>query len=258
MSYSDFLAKTIKESGYSLRNIATLCEKKYNVPITASYLSKLQNGGQTPASEKVNEAIAKVCRINPDDLLFEAELERAPEMIKELVNDLIKFLKEFLISTVNGIPIDDKNIQSSVEEQLSELLNMSNREFIKSMFQEDNNINPFDFNQISNGFKVDTKETSTNINDMFMKLSVGIKMNDESMFPTIRQGAKIELTKLDEYQTGDIVCVKLNNKKNIIRTYIDAGKDIVLMPENRDFEPITINKKDINIIGKVKSCTIDF
>ena len=83
MSYSNFLSKTIKESGYSLRDIATLCEKQCNVKITASYLSKLQKeGNKNPASEPVNIAIAKVCKINPDDLLFEADMERAPESVK--------------------------------------------------------------------------------------------------------------------------------------------------------------------------------
>ena len=52
MSYSSYLSNIIKESGYSLRDIASLCEKKYNVEITASYLSKLQKGSQTPASKE--------------------------------------------------------------------------------------------------------------------------------------------------------------------------------------------------------------
>lgn len=257
MSYSNFLAKTIKESGYSLRSIATLCENKYNVKITASYLSKLQKGAQTPASEKVNEAIAKVCRINPEDLLFEAELERAPQMIKKLLNDLIKFLKEFLIATVNSSPINDINIQISVEKQLNKLLNMSTREFVQAMFQEDNDINPFDFNKLSNSMNSNADTTNDIINNMFMKFTVGIEMLDNSMFPTIPQCAKLELVKLDQYQTGDIVCVQINNDKNIIRTYVEAGKDIVLIPENRDFKPTTISKKDIKVIGKVKSYTID-
>lgn len=257
MSYSNFLAKTIKESEYSLRKIATLCEKKYNVKITASYLSKLQTGGQTPASAKVNEAIAKVCRINPDDLLFEAELERAPEMVKQLVNDLITFLKSFLISNVNNFPVNDEDIKSNMQEELNKLLNMSNREFVKSIFPEDSNFNPFDFSQLANGMPLTTDTTNKNIDDLFMKFSVGIKILDDSMFPLIKQGAKIELIKLDEYQTGDIVGVQLNNEQNIIRTYVDAGKDIILIPENKDFKPITINRKDINIIGKVKSYTID-
>lgn len=258
MSYSDFLAKTIKESGYSLRNIASLCEKKCNVKITASYLSKLQKGGQTPASEKVNEAIAKVCRINPDDLLFEAELERAPEMIKKLVNDLISSLKDFLVSTVNSIPVDDENVQASVSEQLNRLLNMSNREFVKSMFQEDSDINPFDFNLLANGMNINTDTPNKTLDNMFMKFSVGIKMLDDSMFPTIRQGSKIELVKLDAYENGDIVAVETPDNQNLIRTYISTGNKVILIPDNKDFETLTFNKKDIKVKGKVKTCTIEF
>lgn len=258
MAYSDFLAKTIKESGYSLRSIASICEKKYNVKITASYLSKLQKGGQSPASAKVNEAIAKVCRINPDDLLFEAELERAPEMIKKLVNDLIKFLKDFIASTINDIPLDNEDIKASVEEQLDELFNLSNRAFVKSMFEEENNINPFDFNSLSNGMSLNPSKKDDNLDNLFMKFTVGVKMLDDSMFPTIRQGSKIELIKLEEYENGDIVAVETPENENLIRTYIKSGNNVILIPDNKDFKTLTFNRKDIKIKGKVKSCTIDF
>lgn len=258
MSYSNFLAKTIKESGYSLRNIATLCENKYNVKITASYLSKLQKGGQSPASEKVNIAIAKVCRINPDDLLFEAELERAPEMVKQLVNDLIQSLKVFIASTVNNIPTDNKDIQDSVNEQLDELLNMSNREFVESIFKDDNNINPFDLNSLFSGMPLISSKKPSDIDNLFMKLTVGVKMLDDSMFPTIPQGSKIELVKLDEYENGDIVAVETKDNHNLIRTYVNTGNKIILIPDNKNFKTLTLNVKDIKIKGKVKSCSIEF
>lgn len=258
MAYSDFLAKTIKASGYSLRSIATLCEKKHNVKITASYLSKLQKGGQTPASEKVNKAIAKVCRINPDDLLFEAELERAPEMVKKLLNDLIIFLKDFIVSTVQSVPIDNKSIQESVSKQIDELLNMSNREFVNHMFQEDNNINPFDFNALSNDMSLNSNVPNNTLDNMFMKFSVGIKILDDSMFPTIPQGAKVELVKLDTYENGDMVAVETDKNENLIRTYISTGNKVILVPDNKSFETLTFDKKNIKIKGKVKSCTIEF
>lgn len=254
MSYSEFLSKIIKESGHSLRNIATLCEKKCNVTISASYLSKLQKGGQTPASEKVNRAIAKVCRINAEDLIFEADLERAPQSVKDVINYLIKFEKDLLIDTINKIPFNNNEQSINVKQQLNHYLNMSNREFIKEILQKDN----LDYKEFSN-LKINSNDTTekNTTNELFLKLSVGITMIDDSMFPTIKQGAKIELVKLDEYNNGDIIAVKLKDGNTIIRTYIEAGNNIVLLPENKDFETLTISKDDITIQGKIKTVTIE-
>ena len=96
-----------------------------------------------------------------------------------------------------------------------------------------------------------------NIEDLIMKLSINIPMEDNSMFPIIKQGAKIELVNLDEYSNGDIVSVELKDGKNIIRTYVDSGKNVILIPANQDFETLTIPKKDIKIKGKVKSYNLD-
>lgn len=255
MSYSEFLSKIIKESGYSLRKIASLCERKYNVPITASYLSKLQKGTQTPASDKVNIAIAKVCETNPDDLLFEADFERAPESVKQLVNQMVIYLKNFFKSSANQMKAENPKIGNDFEKEISRFLNMSTREFIQSINAYDDFLtssNPFEFSL------ADISETqNTELENMFMKFSIGKTMLDDSMFPIIKQGAKLELEQLSEYKNGDIVSVLLENEKNIIRTYVDAGENVVLIPANNEFETITIPKNKIKINGKVKSYTID-
>ncbi len=115
---------------------------------------------------------------------------------------------------------------------------MSNRELLQAMNEFsilDDIDNPLEFNFDLN---------QDNIQDTIMKFSINIIMEDNSMFPIIQQGAKLELVKLAEYSNGDIVSVKINNeKKNIIRTYVENESEIVLIPANRDFETITIPKK---------------
>ena len=128
---------------------------------------------------------------------------------------------------------------------------MSNRELLQAMNEFsilDDIDNPLEFNFDLN---------QDNIQDTIMKFSINIIMEDNSMFPIIQQGAKLELVKLAEYSNGDIVSVKINNEKNIIRTYVENESEIVLIPANRDFETITIPKKDIVINGKIKAITID-
>lgn len=254
MSYANFLSNTIKKSGYSLRAIASLCEKKYNVKITASYLSKLQQEeNKNPASEKVNIAIAKVCGINPDDLIFEADLERAPENVKNIVELMVNYIKSLYMSLIPSINLKDTRKQEIFESEMNRYINMGTREFITEMLnQEDLDMeSPLEQNIII------PKEESDVMQDIFMKFSIGITMLDNSMFPIIKQGARIELVKLEEYSNGDIVSVELKNGDNIIRTYAESGKNVILIPANTDFETLTIPKKDIEIKGKVKSYTID-
>lgn len=249
MSYSEFLADIIKNSKKSLRQISLECKNKYNVKATASYLSKLQTGGQTPASDNVNVAVAKVCGINPDDLLFEANLERAPEDVKKLVDTMVNFIKSMYLSFKG---VNETNNQE-IENEINKYLNMNTREFLKSML-ENNNI---DF---ENPLEIDIplqEEQQNTVNDLFMKFSIGFKMLDNSMFPVIREGAKIELDTTAEIKDGDIVAVMIDNDKYLIRTYIKAGKNIILIPSNKDFETLTFKESDIDIRGKVKSITID-
>lgn len=253
MSYSNFLSNTIKHSGYSLRDIASLCEKKYNVKITASYLSKLQKeGNQNPASEKVNIAIAKVCKINPDDLLFEADLERAPESVKQIVETMVTFIKSMFIGIEPNLTVKNEEERQIIQDKLDEYLNMGTRQFIQMILQDDT----LDFGDPFNQNITVSDEEQNIIQDIFMKFSIGVTMLDNSMFPTIKQGAKLELVKLDEYNTGDIVSVEIDDQ-NFVRTYVDAGKNITLLPINTEFEPITLAKSKANISGKVKSYTIE-
>lgn len=254
MSYSSFLSNTIKNSGYSLRSIASLCEKKYNVKITASYLSKLQKeSNQNPASEKVNIAIAKVCGINPDDLLFEADLERAPENVKEIVETMVTFIKNMFIQFSSSFVPSTEEEKEIFEESLNEYLNMGTREFVQKILENDDCLdfeNPFDQS-------IAIKDSDDNLlEDIFLKFSTGLTLLDNSMFPIIKQGAKLELVSLDEYHNGDIVCVVIDGV-NFIRTYIDAGKNITFLPANTEFETFIIPKNKVNISGKVKSYTIE-
>lgn len=251
MSYSEFLAKTIKDSGYSLRAIAILCKEKYNVDITAAYLSKLQKESKNPASEKVNIAIAKVCGINPEDLLFEADFQKSPESVRELINQFVNYQKDFLIQVKAQIYQENEETKELIDAETKRYLDMSTREFIQEMikykdFFSGDNPMEFDFSDIDESFK-----------DISMQVSIKKTLVDDSMFPIIKQGAKLEIVELDEYKNGDIVYVLLENGKSIVRTYADAGKNVVLIPANSDFETLTVRKDKIKINGKIKSYTIE-
>lgn len=273
MSYSALVSEMIKESGYSLRQFARICKNKYNVDITASYLSKLQKEEQTPASVKVNTAIAKVCNKDPEDLLFEADFERSPKIVKETVNSMVDFMKNVFIVMSNSIQND------IFKEGVERYSKMSTREFIQELstmslaFNNFTELNIFDKTDRSNQGIGDLRnllptikenienENNKNLNafnNLFVKLSIGIKMLDNSMFPHIPQGAKVEIEKNVDIKNGDFIVAEGENDTTIIRKYIKIGNKITLLPTNNDFETITYNLKDIKVIGRVKSVTIDY
>lgn len=258
MSYPNYLSSIIKNSGLSLRKIAYLCEKKHNVSITASYLSKLQKeGNKNPASEKVNTAVAKVCGTNPDDLNFEAELERAPETVKEIINELVKFVKKFFLQINDNFCTPNKDIEVNIESEINKYVNMSTREFLQALMQYSNLQENTEVQEYFNPLEMTFDLNKDNVEELLMKFSIDVPMIDNSMFPIIKQGAKLELVKLEEYKNGDIVSVNINNNTTLIRTYVESEKNIILIPVNQEFDTLILPKKDITINGKVKSYRID-
>ncbi len=85
LKYSDLLYKTIRESGWSMREVARRCD------ISQSYLSLLCNGEAPPASDETNRVLGKVLSpvtdIEKDEFLIAAYLEKIPS---EVLDKLLK------------------------------------------------------------------------------------------------------------------------------------------------------------------------
>lgn len=82
ISYYKIISDSIAEKQMSLRTISKLMEN-YGVIVDASYLSKIKNGKKTPASEDVNNALAKVLDIDPMELKVAAYREKIPKDVLE-------------------------------------------------------------------------------------------------------------------------------------------------------------------------------
>lgn len=71
------LSLLIKKSGKNLREIANECQL-HGVTVDASYLSKLQTGKKPPASDKLNEVLAKVLNGDFETFTIAAYCEKIP------------------------------------------------------------------------------------------------------------------------------------------------------------------------------------
>lgn len=241
MSYSDAMKKMIQKSGFTLQDIANKCSDA-GVQITPSYLSKLQSGKQAPASEEVNIAIAKACNGDPDDLLFEAYLEKAPTLLKDFTTKLISSLKKIMI---NVIPDDMPKLTKQAT--INHINFMSDRELISMIaHDEDDPLTTLGNTYIGKDFLAEN--LSIPVNPI-----IGIPMPDDSMMPIIPKGAPLQLTSHLKFKDGDIVVVETPDKNILVRRFVKLGAQTALIAENREFESITLKRKDIKVIARVKS-----
>jgi len=241
MSYSHAVKNMIKKSGATLQDIANRCTDA-GVQITPSYLSKLQSGKQAPASEEVNIAIAEACNGDPDDLLFEAYLEKAPTLLKDFVSKLISSLKKVMI---NVLP--DDTPKALKQATINHINFMPDRELISIIaHDEDDPLTTLGNTYFGKDFLTE---------DLRMPISpiTGIPMPDNSMMPIIPEGALLQLTTHNNFKDGDIIVAETPDKKILVRRFVKLGAQSALIAENREYESITLKRKDIKVIARVKS-----
>lgn len=81
--YSEILSNAISTSGLKLGKIAEKVGEISGNQITREYLSRLQNGKSSPASDKTNDALSHVLNINPLELKTAAYREKIPADVLE-------------------------------------------------------------------------------------------------------------------------------------------------------------------------------
>lgn len=245
MRYSEELSKMIKESGLTLKEISDKC-KSFGVNIDPSYLSKLQGDKQSPASEEVNIAIAKACNRKPRYLVVLAYLEKAPKEIRSLLNWTV----EFLLNQSNSF------LSSIYSKEVVKLLKKNDYTFedkdIVELILDNHTLPPYakikDYIVDEEDRFIDEYEEGSS-SERF-----NIVMPDNSMEPTINKGSYLTfIVDYEEIGTGDIVLIKTSDDILLVRRYIPAANTIVLLSDNHNFEPITLNNNDFELIGKLTS-----
>lgn len=68
----------------------------------------------------------------------------------------------------------------------------------------------------------------------------------------ILNGDLVTVEKCEYPCDGDITLLLIHKEYPSIKTYFHKGDYVKLVPENDFLEPITLNKKDVEVIGIVK------
>ena len=252
MSYSEMLSKMIEESGLTLKVIAEKCNE-FGVKIDQSYISKLKTGKLPPASDEVNEAIAKVCDSTMiEELLYEAYLEKAPDHIRAFIKNLVKTTKEIIVTSF-------RNKVSEKEYAMLEVYynRLSDIKFSKHLSQHTYN----------SGVNIELPNevglSEEHENDSFTPNEYILEMEDDSMEPTIPKGSIVRCDKSAHIKPGDIVVAvyRFDKSEGFIKRYYPMDyepgidQEIIFTSDNPNYNPIIENIIDVEIVSKVISIT---
>ncbi|QDX92453.1 S24 family peptidase [Brevibacillus laterosporus] len=241
MDYYKMLIDMIEKSGLTLQEIANRCEVEHGVKINRSYISKLQTRKQAPASDEVNVALAKVCGGDVEKFRYEGYIEKAPDFIKDFIQEVSIVLKEMSMVT----------LKKHFPEKLLE----------KSITEIDNR-SALDILEISKKYLAEIKNGVQDLFDPELMLSfVGFEMKDDSMEPVIPKGSIVNIDYRKVINNGDIVFVSLvesNEENYLIRRAINLGDKVMLISEKSHYEAQEIEKKAIKHMWKVTATRIEF
>ncbi len=243
MPYSEVLSKMITDSSLSIKEIADLC-KKEGIEITPSYISQLKSGKINPPSDEISRAISKICGEHKNKLVLEAYLDRAPSEIIEFLNSTR------YVMTISAFKIFENSFPPEVFEVVKQTLtNLPLSDFIIQINENDT------FSKLS--VQDGTFSTSFNIDedrlDINLKDPTGVKVKDNSMFPTIPENSTVTIEMKEKYNDGDIICFfrKSEPEKVLIRKGFFKDKSIMLFPINSGYESLTLKSSDVTILGRV-------
>lgn len=156
MKYAELLSSYINKSGLSLGEIS-LRLKSRGISADRSYISKLRNGVKPPASEELNVALAKVLGQGSDDLIIAAYIEKAPPLVKNILNNFdADTLNQFKTlgekhpgSTINILGKNSSEIEDS--EEYKKIVNKTKEVIANKMnhgFKDDDHLNEMVFEEL--------------------------------------------------------------------------------------------------------------
>ena len=101
-----------------------------------------------------------------------------------------------------------------------------------------------------NGFQIEAENEKVVCN---LSNTISFKVEDNSMYPLIKENDEVTIEIKNRYINGDIVAISIKEQKGvIIRQVVLLGKNIELIPLNKDYKAKSYNKDSIIILGKVK------
>ncbi|GGG09655.1 S24 family peptidase [Paenibacillus abyssi] len=232
MGYYESLVNMINSSGLTLKEISDKCEDQ-GVKVAPSYISKLQTKRQAPASDEVNAAIARVCNADIEDFLYESYIEKSPDTVKELHQEIEVWFRGML-KGITEVTYPDEVAPLILDEQNK----LSGYRMIRHCLK---NFPP----TIEDNQRKDHDDVT----------GYEFVMSDDSMEPLLPNGSTLTVNKNEIAEDGDII-VAVNNDEIIVRKYYLVNGECLLTPiKGKDV--LIVQEGELKIMGVVKSVSIN-
>lgn len=221
MSYNQQLNLIIEKSGKSIKEIAIEC-KEQGVNITQSYIGILKNNKDRIPSEEISEAISKVCNENPERLIIEGGIDKAPQLLKdkmEAIRDCYKKLMIRFIAPTEELPSDEIMNKIPYYQMLDG--------FIET---------------INNSLNMVEGNNSTEVENLLKEITEYEIYND-NLTPIINKGKKFKIINipLNRYLYGDILAFR-NNEKLEYKQIVAFNGTYFTLKDNKGFYEVKINE----------------
>ena len=99
-------------------------------------------------------------------------------------------------------------------------------------------------------FHPDHIEKYITVDDVKDANAFALKVDGDSMSPRIEDGDVIIVSPKREVRNGDICVIRINDEDTLKKVNLENGY-VHLVPLNRDYEPVSVKKKDIAFIWRV-------
>lgn len=241
MTYDKLLKRLISNTGYTQDEISQKCAE-IGTEVSRSYIGRLQSGKSSAPTEEVSRAIAKVCNCDERLLVIEGYLDKAP---KEIRDAFISLKNISMLYSINAL--ENKVDKATIEELKKVFEQETLADFVIELIDNGNS----EINIKDLGIEIKSKDEKV-ICDLSKPISFNVE--DNSMYPFIKENDKVTAETKNRYINGDIIAVNIKGQKGIIvRQAVFLGRQIELTTLNKKYENKTYNEEDLTIIGRIKT-----
>lgn len=288
-SFSELLAKYIRESGLSIGEIARRMEEN-GVKIDRSYISKLKNGLVNPPSEEITKALAEVTGGDTDKLLWAATMGKSHPAVQKSLMLIDDYLIKKGLELEKKYPLPENVNEMETDQYISgipeykeyyDLLiqELEKSEFFMKAFEAAKRSKTSkikmdaDLYNIGNRVKIPIIGTVTaGPNGIAYEEHLGYEWTEEddvkggkyfylqvkgdSMIGDgILPGDLALVMETPEVNSGDLAVAIVNGEEGTIKRIYKKDDSIILQSSNPSYPPRFFTGKeleDIRIVGKVK------
>jgi transcriptional regulator with XRE-family HTH domain len=260
LSFKKVLSQAIDNSGLTIRDISKKC-KELGVPITHVYVSQLKSGKSSSPSIEVCNVLSQVCNIDPNLLIIESYLDKAPTAIVDFL-ELIRFgmsYEKFHNQNIDNLSYQEmkeivEQFKLSIKEQpLAEFIMKYDLDALQKIIDAYVVLHTRAVDAVSiEDFNEDIEHWQGSLGELISKLQYeGInrdliqEVKDDSMEPLFRKGSKV-FNEICEYKNGDILSfVNLKDGVTYIRQYYKKENMIIFTSLNNNYEPMVYNENQV-------------